>query len=417
MTALAEAVPVEHGEEAVDWRRCIVVHAAMRYDGPRFAVQHLADNLSGYMPVLYVDPPVSALGAMRYPELRSSMGGPRLAMLTPRMAHLRPVLPPGKERVGMTTISSWLLRRHVAAALRRLGARPYATIVQDPLRPLLRGLEHRHRVFLVTDDYPTLAPIVGVSATRLRRGEAALAADADMIVVVSTVLAEKFRAMGYEPLHIPNGCDASLFADVDEAAPAADVALRPPIVGFVGFLSDRADFTLLDAVARRGHSVLLVAPRVGRFDFSGIKDLLARPNVLLVGGKPHAALPAYLRCIDVGVVPYPDTQLNRASFPLKTLEYLAAGRRVVATDLPAVRWLNTDLVRIAPSDPEGFADAVEASLAEPDDAARRAGRRAFAAQHGWPRRTEVLADALDLPAGRRRVDDDQDVWAHQRARV
>jgi glycosyltransferase involved in cell wall biosynthesis len=394
--AVAEAVRVEERQATVDWRRCIVVHAAMRYQGPRFAVQHLADNLSRYMPVLYVDPPVSALGAVRYPELRSSMSGPRLAMLTPRMAHLRPVLPPGKERVGMTAISSWLLRRRVAAALRTLSATPYATVVQDPVRPLLRGLHDQRRVFLVTDDYPMLADIVGVSEARLRRGEAALASHADVIVVVSTVLAEKFRSMGYAPLLVPNGCDASLFAGVDAAPVAVDVDLRPPIVGFVGFLSDRADFTLLDAIARRGHSLLLVAPRIGRFDMSGIRDLLARPNVRWVGGKPHGALPSYLRCIDVGIVPYPDTQLNRASFPLKTLEYLAAGRRVVTTDLPAVRWLDTELVRIAPFDPTGFADAVEASLAEPDDEARRARRRAFAARHGWPQRADLVADALEL---------------------
>lgn len=382
---------------ASDWRRCIVVYAAVRHDGPRFAVQQLADNLSHYVPVLYVDPPVSRLGALRYPECRTSLQGPRLAMLTPGLAHLRPVLPPGKERLGMTTLSTWLLRRHVAAALRSLGATPYATIVQPPLRPLLADLPDQRRVFLVTDDYLTLGDIIGVSTARLRRGETRLASDADLIVVISAVLAGKFRALGYAPLLVPNGCDASFFAGVDAAAAAADVTLRGPIVGFVGFLSNRADFSLLDAIARRGHSVLLVGPRLPSFAMSGIDGLLARPNVQWVGGKHPAALPPYLRSIDVAVVPYPDTQLNRASFPLKTLEYLAAGRRVVATDLPAMRWLDTDLVRIAPFDPEGFADAVEASLDEPDDAACRARRRAFAAGHSWQQRAEVLATALDLP--------------------
>lgn len=394
MMALATTAP----SQATDWRRCIVVYAAMRHVGARFAVQHLADNLSQYMPVLYVDPPVSRLGAMRYPEQRTSLNGPRLAMLTPTLAHLRPVLPPGKERLGMTTLSTWLLHRSAAAALRALGARPHATIVQPPLRPLLAGLRDQRRVFLVTDDYTSAGDIIGVSAARLRRGEARLARDADLIVVVSTVLADKFRAQGYTPLLVPNGCDDSLFAGVDTAALASDVTLPRPIVGFVGHLSDRADFTLLDAIARRGHSVLLVAPRVARFAISTIEGLLARPNVQWVDDKLPAELPPYLRSIDVGVVPYPDTQLNRASFPLKTLEYLAAGRRVVSTDLPASRWLNTDLVRIAPFDPEGFADAVEASLAERDDADCRARRRAFAARHSWPRRAEVLATALDLPA-------------------
>jgi len=53
-----------------------------------------------------------------------------------------------------------------------------------------------------------------------------------------------------------------------------------------------------------------------------------------VGPQPYGALPGYLRLMDVGVVPYRDSAFNRGSFPLKTLEYLAAGRGVVATD----RW-------------------------------------------------------------------------------
>jgi teichuronic acid biosynthesis glycosyltransferase TuaH len=270
--------------------------------------------------------------------------------------------------------------------------------VHPPLRPLLDGLRDQRRVFLVTDDYSTVGDIVGLSGGRLFRGERRLARTADIIVVVSDVLAAKFRALGYAPLVVPNGCDVSLFAGTDSARRAPDVSLPPPIVGFIGFLSDRADFTLLDAVARRGHSVLLVGPRVPTFAMSGIETLLGRPNVQWVGDKPHAVLPSYLRCIDVAVVPYPDTELNRASFPLKTLEYLGAGRRVVTTDLPAIRWLDTDLVRIASFDPERFADAVERALAEPDDETHRARRREFAAGHSWARRVEPLAAALDLPA-------------------
>ena len=58
-------------------------------------------------------------------------------------------------------------------------------------------------------------------------------------------------------------------------------------------------------------------------------------------------LPSYLRVIDVGLTPYSQSDFNRASFPLKTLEYLAAGRPVVASDLPANRWLDTSHVSIA----------------------------------------------------------------------
>ena len=63
-------------------------------------------------------------------------------------------------------------------------------------------------------------------------------------------------------------------------------------------------------------------------------------------------------------MPYRDTPFNRGSFPLKTLEYLAAGRAVVATDLPAIRWLNTDLISVATT-PAAFADHVARLASEP----------------------------------------------------
>jgi len=120
--------------------------------------------------------------------------------------------------------------------------------------------------------------------------------------------------------------------------------------------------------------------------------------VTWVGPKPFGALPGYLRVIDVGLVPYRNSAFNRGSFPLKTLEYLAAGRGVVGTGLPATRWLGTDLVRIA-DQPAAFADAVEREAARPRTAALAATRREFAARHSWARRAADIHAAIEARCG------------------
>ncbi len=97
--------------------------------------------------------------------------------------------------------------------------------------------------------------------------------------------------------------------------------------------------------------------------------------------------------MDVGVVPYRDSPFNRGSFPLKTLEYLAAGRGVVATDLPAIRWLATDLVSVAVT-PEHFAGEVDRLLGEPRTRALMAGRQAFAARRSWAHRAAAIRAAI-----------------------
>ena len=133
-----------------------------------------------------------------------------------------------------------------------------------------------------------------------------------------------------------------------------------------------------------------------------MERLLARDNVRWVGPKPFEALPSYLRAIDVGLVPYADSAFNRGSFPLKTLEYLAAGRGVVASDLPAIRWLveqaaghGDGLIEVA-AEPAAYAAAVQRALAawREVDVVRR--RRAFAAEHSWAKRAEAFAAALGV---------------------
>jgi teichuronic acid biosynthesis glycosyltransferase TuaH len=108
-------------------------------------------------------------------------------------------------------------------------------------------------------------------------------------------------------------------------------------------------------------------------------------------------MPAYLNRINVGITPYTDSEFNRASFPLKTLEYLAAGLPVVSTDLPATRWLGADLIRLA-ADPPEFVAAVRSAAAEPRSDGKIAARRNLAAQHSWSVRADRVATLLGLPS-------------------
>jgi teichuronic acid biosynthesis glycosyltransferase TuaH len=65
----------------------------------------------------------------------------------------------------------------------------------------------------------------------------------------------------------------------------------------------------------------------------------------------------------------------------------------VATDLPAMRWLGTELVAIA-SGPGAFAAAVDRALDVPLTPELVAERRALACSHSWSSRTEDFATAL-----------------------
>jgi teichuronic acid biosynthesis glycosyltransferase TuaH len=79
---------------------------------------------------------------------------------------------------------------------------------------------------------------------------------------------------------------------------------------------------------------------------------------------------------------------------LKTLEYLAAGVRVVATDLPAIGWLDCPFVEVADT-PSSYGEAVLQALQAPNDRATRASLQAFASRHSWDARAEQFLAVLE----------------------
>jgi glycosyltransferase involved in cell wall biosynthesis len=379
-----------------DWSGLVVFCAATSWDGNRFPDQHMAERLARHAPVLYVDPPLSVLAPWREPALAHGLRGPRLRRIGPGLARLIPVGPPGRGRPGLRVLADQARRLGLRWALRRLGRPPVQAVVAASFAPVFGLCGERRRVFYSTDDFVAGADLIKVDRAALERDEARTLAAVDTVVVCSPGLEERYRSLGADPVLVPNGCDDVLFASTDSAPWPPDVTLPPPVAGFIGHLTDRIDLALLEAVAARGRSLLLVGPPSPSFDTSRLRALLHRPNVQAVGRKEFAELPSYLRAMDVGLLPYGDTAFNRASFPLKVLEYLAGGRAAVSTGLPVVRWLDTDLIDVADT-PDAFADAVDRAIERGRPPNLVAARQAFARRHGWDRRAEEMAAAIGLP--------------------
>jgi teichuronic acid biosynthesis glycosyltransferase TuaH len=270
-----------------------------------------------------------------------------------------------------------------------------AVVSAAPILDVFGACREVLRVYWAQDDFVAAAELIGHHPGRLAEAEVRTADDADLVVAANPLVAGRWRRLGHESVLIPFGTDWRAYRSVEELPLPADVRLPRPIAGFVGHINDRIDLALLEAVAIRSQSLLLVGPMHTRLDHDRMAALLARPNVQWVGPKAFDQLPPYVGAIDVGLVPYTRSAFNLGSFPLKTLEHLAAGRPVVTTDLPATRWLDTEFIAVA-DHPESFARTVETLLAKPRDAAEVSARREFARRHGWDERANAWADLLGL---------------------
>ncbi|MGO9221533.1 MAG: glycosyltransferase [Streptosporangiaceae bacterium] len=387
--------------------RHLVWIAPTPWDGIPGTDRQMAAAMTRYAPVLWVDPPLSVITPARLSGRVTGGIVPSLSEPAPGITRLTTVALPGLTRPGVRTTTAPLLRAQISWALRRLRVRPSA-VVSGYLEDVLGRWGSAVNVLYITDDHVAGAGLMGLSAGRLRGQERLALARADVVAVVSPTLAEHWSALGADPVLIPNGCsDAGPWPDQQ----AASTGLPRPVLGLVGQLSERIDLDILTALSDAGFSLLLVGPRDPRWETERFAELAGRPGVRYTGRVPAAGVPAYLAAIDVGITPYTASDFNRASFPLKTLEYLAAGRPVVSTDLPGARWLLEDLARAGlavtgqpPADimtlastPAGFATAVRRMVPGPhagQEQARRERCRAFAIRHSWSRRADALAAAI-----------------------
>jgi glycosyltransferase involved in cell wall biosynthesis len=229
--------------------------------------------------------------------------------------------------------------------------------------------------------------------------ERALLGKVDAVFAINDALADAKRRVHPRTFVAPHGVDHALFAlALDDATSIpADLAELPrPRLGFYGTIRDWVDLELVAAVARArpSWSIALIGQQLA--DASAVRGLR---NVHLLGQKPHAALPAYCKGFDVGLIPYRID--DRMSFvnPLKLREYLSAGLPVVATRVPEVARYAQLGARTAANVPELIA-AIEAALVEGDAATRRA-RSAAMVNETWSARVADVTRALDALPRRR----------------
>ncbi|ERG64548.1 hypothetical protein L332_08820 [Agrococcus pavilionensis RW1] len=352
--------------------------------------RHLAMALAEQRPIVWVDTPHSALRDR-------GRGAAPVSHPHPNIVRLRAGTIGGVQRPLLRSLAN---RRRADAARRYLaahGLRPSAVIASTtaPMLDLVRDLPGR-RVYYATDDFVEAASMWGVSRRYLSEARERNLRSADLVLSVSRELGRHLQRDERPPGWLPNGAELSRFDAIGRVEPAS-TGLTAPIAGVVGQFNARTDLDCLLAVRARGLALLLVGPRwfTSRDDDAAFDRLLADPGVRWTGEVPSDELVPLLRAMDVGLTPYRDTVFNRRSFPLKTVEYLAAGVPVVTTDVASLEGLDPRWVRSAGT-PHAFAELAAVVAAEPRD---RAEIRRAAAQHDWRARAAELRAHLDASWG------------------
>ena len=379
----------------------VVLLSTADWDNPFWTnKQHVAVELArrGFR-VLYVE----SLGLRRPTlgsrDLRRVLRRLRRALRPPRRVRdnlwvWSPLAWPAHQRPLVRKLNRWLVRGGLAIWLRWLRLRPDLLWTYNPMSTEVLELSRfRTVVYHCVDDIKA-AP--GMPTDLIERVEVQLVRRADVVFATAPKLAEDRRGHNRNTVYLSNVADYAHFAkarDPHTRVPDDLAGIREPRIGFVGAISGyKLDFALLRqlALAHPDWSVVLIG-EIGEGDpATNVSALSGLPNLHLLGPKPYAALPEYLKGFRVGLLPNVLNDYTASMFPMKFFEYLAAGLPVVSVDLPALRE-HADVASLAET-PCAFIEAVEAALE--GDVASLERRLARAQAHTYAARTEVMLEIL-----------------------
>jgi glycosyltransferase involved in cell wall biosynthesis len=219
-----------------------------------------------------------------------------------------------------------------------------------------------------------------------------------LVFCTAPSLYERKRALNPEGTHyVHNVGDADHFKralDPSTVVPREVAALPKPVIGFVGAVSNyklNIDWLLELARQRPNYHLCLIGP-IGVSDPStNVSALKALPNVHVLGTRDYAVLPEYMKGFDVAVIPYRLNEYTDSVFPIKFFEYLATGKPVVVSRLPALEGF-LDAVRVA-DDAQSFITKCDEALTNRSAGAEE--RVALAEANSWSSRVSELLNLIE----------------------
>jgi glycosyltransferase involved in cell wall biosynthesis len=365
--------------------RTILCLATQPWNAHWTPVQQVMVRLAESNRVIYVEPFHPPLTWLRPGSelLRRERRLPRLREVAPGVAVYRPGYPylPGNMRASLPhRINGTLFKAEIAALLGRLGVRRpilWAFFAQS-LRVL--ELDYEQVIYDCVDEWPAFFTNP-VQRRWVAHVDEAMCRRADVLFVGSQPLLERKRGLNAEVHVVTHAADTPHFetAAAEATVVPEDLARIPsPRIGFVGMMDDiRFDTDIIGRLSRTsGRQIVLIGGFMGR----AAQLIPTTPNIHRLGMKPVAQLPGYLKGLDVLLMPYRLNDATRHIYPLKLHEYLATGKPIVATPIPAVSGME-DLMYVAP-DADTFERYVSVALLERDrDLAERRRRRARV--HSW----------------------------------
>jgi len=248
---------------------------------------------------------------------------PNLSILNPRMW-------PGFSAGWQRTLNRKLILRQLLPVLEMLSVPPVMISTIPIVADVIKDLPIQSFVYYCVDDFSVWPGLDGATLGSMERQMLPLA---DTIISASEHLKQRLQSFGYSSTLLTHGVDLDFWKSTVSLQIEQDLTrFEKPWIVFWGVVDRRMDTNYVQQLSEKLEAGTIVLagpqdepdPRIQSFK-----------RVHCIGALKLTQLPALANEASVLIMPYADLPVTRAMQPLKLKEYLATGKSVVASRLPA----------------------------------------------------------------------------------
>ncbi|MBI5019571.1 glycosyltransferase [Candidatus Gottesmanbacteria bacterium] len=266
--------------------------------------------------------------------------------------------------------------------------------IYDPVFLLLPVFFRYTRTLYDCVDTPS-HPDAGI-ATRLTQSEALILKHAWIVTANSKTLYKRLTKIRTDVHLVPLGFRNEIFTH--PKTQRLPFSRQKPVIGYIGAIDYRIDFPLLYRLI--SHNTQWQFAIIGPvfYDHMATKTIRLMEQILKLSNVYHTKVPAGMipgilaRC-DITIIPYRSIlAFNRKSFPMKTMEYLYAGKPIVASQIDELAAYHP-LARFAGTQKE-WEHAIREIIRNPLSPSDKRRARVIAASHTWKKKVQTLNQIL-----------------------
>jgi glycosyltransferase involved in cell wall biosynthesis len=222
---------------------------------------------------------------------------------------------------------------------------------------------------------------------------------------LGTFYRERYGLPAEKLLLLPDGADPTPAA----ISPMAGVRIEGKLnIGYTGHLYPGKGMEIISALAPicPEHHFHVVGGREQDIDYWK-RETAPLTNITFHGHQPHAQISAYLQAFDIVLLPNQrEVKANAGgdigawTSPLKLFEYMAAGKPIVASDIPVLREViqhDRNAVLCPHDDAGAWKAAIDRLAKDPELRVRIASnaRHDLEQKYSWRRRAELIVEDME----------------------